>query len=252
MPELQISFLNELNEIIPKRKRGERIIVSFKGRQSIKHIIESLGVPHTEAGLLIVNNQTTDFDYIVQPGDIIQVHPACPRVDRLSGLFRNGRMTIEPRFILDNHLGKLAAYLRMFGFDAIYRNDYQDEELAYVTAELNRILLTRDRQLLMRKTIQFGYLIRSLDPENQVVEFFRRFNLTDQITPFHRCLRCNNPLKPIQKEAILDRLQPLTKKYFHEFHICPSCQQLYWKGSHYERMEYLIAKLVSASKNDEG
>jgi uncharacterized protein with PIN domain len=159
-------------------------------------------------------------------------------------------MTIEPRFILDNHLGKLAAYLRMFGFDAAYRNDYQDDELAQVTVDLSLILLTRDRQLLMRKTIRFGYLIRSLDPENQVLEIFQRFNLTDKITPFHRCLRCNNPLKPIEKDLIIHRLQPLTKKYFEEFHICPACHQLYWKGSHYDRMEKLIAKLIAASKDD--
>lgn len=248
MPELQISFLNELNDLVPKRRRGKQITVSFKGRQSIKHIIESLGVPHTEAGLLIVNEQPTDFDYLVQSEDVIQVHPASPELDHLSGLFRNGEMTIEPRFILDNHLGKLAAYLRMFGFDAAYRNDYQDEELAQVTVDLHRILLTRDRQLLMRKTIRYGYLIRSLDPENQMLEIFQRFNLTDWITPFHRCLRCNNPLKPIEKDSIIHRLQPLTKKYFEEFHICPACQQLYWKGSHYERMEKLIAKLIAASK----
>lgn len=250
MPKLLVSFLNELNELIPKRRRGEIITVSFKGRQSIKHIIESLGIPHTEAGLLIVNEQTTDFDYIVQSGDVILVHPASPQLDRLSGLFKNDRMTITPRFILDNHLGKLAAYLRMLGFDAVYRNDYQDEELAEVTVDLNRILLTRDRQLLMRKSIHYGYLIRSLDPEIQVLEILRRFDLSEQITPFHRCLRCNSPLNPIEKEVILHRLQPLTRKYFQEFHICLNCQQLYWKGSHYERMESLIKKLVAASKSD--
>jgi uncharacterized protein with PIN domain len=250
MPELQISFINELNDLIPKRQRGKILSVSFKGRQSIKHIIESLGIPHTEAGLLIVNEQPTNFDFIVQSGDVIKVYPASPQLDLLSGMFSNGEMTIEPRFILDNHLGKLAAYLRMFGFDAAYRNDYQDDELAQITVDLSLILLTRDRQLLMRKTIRFGYLIRSLDPENQVLEIFQRFNLTDQITPFHRCLRCNNPLKPIEKDLIIHRLQPLTKKYFEEFHICPACHQLYWKGSHYDRMEKLIAKLIAASKDD--
>ena len=251
MPELQISFVDQLNELIPKWRRGKKLVVSFKGRQSIKHIVESLGIPHTEAGLLIVNEKPANFDYLVQSGDVIQVYPSSPQLDVLSGLFRNGEMTIEPRFILDNHLGKLAAYLRMFGIDAAYRNDYQDEELAQVTVDLNRILLTRDRQLLMRKTIQYGYLIRSLEPENQVLEIFQRFNLIDQITPFHRCLRCNNPLKPIEKDLIVHRLQPLTKKYFEEFHICPACEQLYWIGSHYERMEKLIEKLITASIDDQ-
>ena len=251
MCEASISFLDELNELLPKRKRVQELTISFKGNQSIKHIIESLGIPHTEAGLLIVNEQSVDFNYLVHSGDIILVHPARPQLDLLSGLFRDGKLTIEPRFILDNHLGKLAAYLRMLGFDAAYSNDYQDDELAQVTVDHKRILLTRDRQLLMRKTIRYGYLIRSLDPENQVLEIFHRFGLTDQMSPFHRCLRCNSPLKPIEKEAILHRLQPLTIKYFQEFHICSGCQQVYWKGSHYERMERLIARLVAAWHNDE-
>ena len=250
MCEAKFSFPNELNDLLPKRKRSQELTISFMGSQSIKHIIESLGVPHTEVGLLIVNHQFVDFNYLVQSGDVILVHPARHQLDNLSGLFRDGKLTIEPRFILDNHLGKLAAYLRMFGLDAAYRNDYQDDELAQHTVDHNRILLTRDRQLLMRKTIHYGYLIRSLEPETQMREIFRRFDLTGQVTPFHRCLRCNSPLKPIEKEAVLHRLQPLTKKYFQEFQICPNCQQVYWKGSHYERMERLVTRLVAASQND--
>lgn len=250
MCEANISFLNALVDLLPKRKRSQELTISIKGRQSIKHIIESLGIPHTEVGLLTVNEQFVDFNYLVQSGDVIFVHPASPQFDSLSGLFRNGKLLIEPRFILDNHLGKLAAYLRMFGFDAAYHNDYQDDELEQDTVDHNRILLSRDRQLLMRKIIRYGYLIRSLEPEIQVHEIFRRFDLTGQIIPFHRCLRCNSSLKPIKKEAILHRLQPLTKKYFQEFQICLDCQQVYWKGSHYEHMERLVTRLVAASDND--
>jgi uncharacterized protein with PIN domain len=136
----------------------------------------------------------------------------------------------------------------MLGFDAMYQSDYQDDQLAQITVEQNRILLTRDRQLLMRKTIRFGYAIRSLLPDEQVIEVIRRFGLNKLlITPFHRCLRCNTPIEAVLKEVILHRLEPLTKKYFHEFHICPECERVYWKGSHYDRMGKLISRLVETS-----
>ena len=250
MPKVKVSVLSELNELLPKRCRYKQLEVKYQGRQSIKHIIESLGIPHTEIGFLTARGKPVDFNYLVQSGDVILVHPATPELDGLSGLFNDGKITLEPRFILDNHLGKLATYLRILGFDAMYRNDYQDDELAIITIDLDRILLTRDRQLLMRKTIRFGYLIRSLEPEEQVIEILHRFNLTEQITPFHRCLRCNAQLEPVQKESIMHRLQPKTKKYFQEFHICPQCERIYWKGSHYEQMDQLITNLLILPQDD--
>jgi uncharacterized protein with PIN domain len=145
--------------------------------------------------------------------------------------------------MLDNHLGQLATYLRMLGFDCLYRNDYQDVELAEVSVEENRVLLTRDRRLLMRKTIRRGYCIHQTDPRLQAAEVLKRFNLIDQVKPFQRCLRCNSPLEVVRKQDIIDRLEPLTKKYYDEFRICPSCKQVYWKGSHYENMQQLISQL---------
>jgi uncharacterized protein with PIN domain len=250
MPKASISFRNDLNDLLHRRNKSGEVNISFKGDQSIKHIIESLGVPHTEIGLIETNQQFVDFNYLVRTGDVIIVHPATPENDSLSGLFDKGKLTIEPRFILDNHLGKLATYLRILGFDAVYRNDYQDDELAQTTVELNRILLSRDHQLLMRKSIRYGYLIRSRNPENQVAEIIRRFNLSKQVTPFHRCLRCNTLLEAVEKQSILHLLEPKTKKYYQEFHICPNCKRVYWKGSHYERMDKLIKGLVSSAEED--
>jgi hypothetical protein len=154
---------------------------------------------------------------------------------------------IEPRFLLDNHLGRLAAYLRMLGFDCLYRNDYDDQQLADVLQHEERILLSRDRRLLMRKVVSHGYCPRSLNSLEQLTEVIRRFDLIKRITPFHRCLRCNHPLEAVLKEAVLDRLEPLTKLYFDEFQICPACNQIYWKGSHYERMQQLIEQMMENS-----
>ena len=245
-----IRFLAELNDFLPANRKDILFRCSFKGSPSIKHLIESLGVPHTEVGLIRVNHKSVDFSYLLKSGDQIMVYPASAELDRLRETARSTPSQTVPRFLLDNHLGKLAIYLRILGFDVLYRNDYQDDDLVSVLNLEKCILLTRDRHLLMRKVVIFGYCVRNLDPELQLIEVAHRFNLSGKITPFHRCLRCNSPLQSIEKEAILDRLQPLTIRYYNEFHICPSCDRIYWKGSHYERMHKLISQV--ALIDDEG
>jgi len=224
-------FLGRLNDFLSSAQREHTIRVEFRGPQSIKHLVESLGVPHPEIGRVQINGQEGSLDTITQDVDHIQIHP-----------IQNG-CPIEPRFLLDGHLGRLAAYLRMLGFDCLYRNDYEDQEIAEILQNEERILLTRDRRLLMRKAVVHGYCPRSLDSLTQLTEVIRRFDLLQWIAPFHRCLRCNHLLETVPKEAVLDRLEPLTKLYFDEFHICPNCQQIYWKGSHYERMQEIVEKL---------
>lgn len=249
MNRASIKFIDHLNDLLPRSKRNLVIQCAFPENPSVKHIIESLGVPHTEIGAITIKDQQVDFKYQVQSGDAIIAHPASPEKDQLSGLFISGKMTIAPKFILDNHLGKLATYMRILGFDTIYQNDYQDDYLVELAVLDNRILLTRDRQLLMRKTIRFGYLIRSLNPDQQIIEVIRRFYLSPLITPFHRCLRCNFPLEEVPKKTIIGKLEPKTRQYFHEFHICPNCSRIYWKGSHYERMLKNISHLEADLKS---
>jgi uncharacterized protein with PIN domain len=189
-------------------------------------------VPHPEIGPLQVNGLAATLDTITQDGDRVEVHPipdGCP---------------VEPRFILDNHLGRLTAYLRMLGFDCLYQNDFDDDQMAEIVREQERILLSRDRRLLMRKAIVYGYCLRSLDSREQLAEVIQRFKLKERIRPFHRCLRCNHLLEPVAKETIIDRLEPLTRLYFDEFQICPACKQIYWKGSHFEHMQGLIEQLT--------
>ena len=225
-------FLGRLNDFLPKDQRNRAIRVEFRERQSIKHLAESLGVPHPEIGPVQINRQEATLSTITQEGDRVEVHPVpdgCP---------------VEPRFVLDNHLGRLTAYLRMLGFDCLYRNDYEDEELAETAQKEERILLSRDRRLLMRKAVMYGYCLRSLDSLEQLTEVIQRFELSSRIMPFHRCLRCNHLLEPVAKEAVLDRLEPLTKLYFNEFQICTACQQIYWKGSHYEKLQKLVEEIT--------
>jgi len=248
MNKAKFTIFDSLVFFLPFEKDGVELDCSFKGRQSVKHLIESFRIPHTEIGNIVVNGKSVDFSYIVKDGDHVLVFPITGRFSPLiridtDKLFsKNGRM----RFLLDNHLGKLALYLRMLGFDTMYRNDFQDNTLADLASQNDRVLLTRDRGLLMRCTVQFGYYLRSKIPKYQAAEILERFKLFDQIKPLNRCLRCNSPLKPVAKEEIIDRLLPLTRRYYHEFHICDACDQIYWKGSHYDKMMRTLELIVSA------
>ena len=172
----------------------------------------------------------------MRPGD---------RVEVLAPADGEGQFALpgEPRFVVDNHLGRLAVYLRLLGFDTLYRNDYQDPELARTAGAEERILLTRDRRLLMRREVVYGCCLRSLQPREQLVEISRRYRLAERAQPFRRCLRCNHPLRRVTKAEVWDRLQPLTQQYYEEFALCPACDQVYWKGSHYEHMLELIKGL---------
>jgi len=243
MNQVVIDFCDELQWFLSKCDKGQEIYYSISDNQSVKHLIEALGVPHTEVGTILVNNIEVRTSYLVQGGDRIEVYSNFPAESKIEGLSQEQSSIEKDGLILDNHLGKLATYLRMFGFDAEYRNDYQDKELVEEVLQSGRILLTRDRGLLMHRLIQKGYCIRSLVPKQQLSEVFQRYNLLVNIQPFRRCLRCNNLLLPINKEAILERLQPLTCLYYDEYKICNSCDQIYWKGSHYESMMKFIEEI---------
>ena len=234
-------FYDELEELLPQHQRGCSFTYEFNGRQSVKHLIEALGVPHTEIGRILVNDGPVDTGYQVQEADRVQVYPA--RFD-LKETDLQGDVEEKVRFILDNHLGKLAAYLRMLGFDARYRNDYQDDELAQIAGQDERILLTRDRRLLMRNQVHSGYCVRKLNPQEQLKEVVKRFGLQRFARPFRRCIRCNFILEPVRKEQVLDRLEPLTRQHYDEFRICLNCQQVYWQGSHFLRMERLVQEVL--------
>lgn len=235
MPAALFRFYPDLNVFLRREDRDDGAFQAvFENGQSLKHLIEAAGVPHTEVGRMQANGAPVDFSYPVQDGDRLEIYPAAPG---------DGLPPGPPRFVLDGHLGRLAAFLRMLGVDTLYRNDFTDPQLAEISAAEDRILLTRDRRLLMRKSVRRGYCLRSLDTFTQLREVLRRYELFEKITPFQRCLRCNTILEPVSKAEVLDRLEPLTRQYYDDFHRCPNCAQIYWKGSHYERMLAVIDRL---------
>lgn len=226
-------FNGALGDFLSSEQCNAAIACNFNPGQSVKHLVESLGIPHTEVAEIQVNGALVDFGYLVADGDQVQVYPLTVESP-----------ADEPRFILDNHLGRLAVYLRMLGFDSLYRNDFQDEELAQLASQQERILLTRDRRLLMRNQVRRGYWLRSKTPQVQLEEVVRRYDLAGRVAPYRRCMRCNGLLHPVEKEKVLHQLKPLTRRYFDDFRICADCQQVYWKGSHYARMQALIEQVI--------
>ncbi len=240
MPSALFRFYAELNDFLPVIQRQTEFTVSFQVNTTVKHLIESLGVPHTEIDLILVNGESVDFTYRVQDGDRVSVYPVFEslNIKPLTRLWKHPLR--QPRFIADTHLGRLAAYLRMAGFDTLYRNDYSDSELALLSQSESRIVLTRDRGLLKRNQVTHGFFVRHDEPFLQLVSVIERFDLHNELKPFTRCLRCNNLLDTVAKENILDRLPANTAQTFVEFKICYSCDKVYWKGSHYKRMSALI------------
>lgn len=242
---LSLRFYAELNDFLPSERRQATLDCALKERGSVKDVIEAQGVPHTEVDLILANGESVGFGYQVQDGDRIAVYPAFRSLDVGPESRVRPVPLAEPRFVLDQHLGKLAAGLRLLGFDTLYRNDYHDDELAQISAGEQRILLTRDRGLLKRGRVTYGYYVWATDPERQIEEVVRRFRLGKKVAPFQRCLRCNGLLTPVEKAAVQDQLEPMTDRVFHEFAACQACGQVYWKGSHYERMQRLVARVIA-------
>jgi len=233
-------FYEELNDFLPASRRKRRFPHAFTRRASIKDMIEALGVPHTEIEVILANGDSVDFSYIVNDGDDISVYPMFESLDIRPLLKLRPQPLRRSRFVLDTHLGRLARYLRLLGFDCLYQNNFQDDELAVISSEQQRTLLTRDRLLLQRKIITRGYFVRSKLPLEQTVEVLRRFDLSGDIRPLGRCIRCNGLLEDIGKDAIEARLEPKTRRYYRRFRICPDCGQIYWRGSHFRQMTQLI------------
>ena len=245
MSVVRFRFYEELNDFLPQDRKKREFAITFRSQNSIKDMIESVGVPHTEIDLILVNGKSVDFSYIVQPDDQISVYPVFESLD----ISNVTRLRPEPlrriRFVLDTHLGKLARYLRLLGFDTLYDNAWKDDELVKISASGDkRILLTRDHGLLKRKQITHGYFVRNVKSNLQVKEILSRFSLYQKVQPFSRCTRCNGLIQPIEKSQVIEQLPRRVLDTVSEFSACEKCQRIYWKGSHYDHMKRIIEKLL--------
>jgi uncharacterized protein with PIN domain len=142
-------------------------------------------------------------------------------------------------------MGKLARYLRMCGFDTVFKNDISDNEIINRSIKEKRIILTRDLGILKNGQVQRGYFVRTQKPIYQCREVFQKFDLFRQNKPFTRCMECNGLFYKANKKSVRTMVPLKTYKYYQDFYRCNDCQNIYWKGSHYEKMLKTIDKICS-------
>jgi uncharacterized protein with PIN domain len=234
-------FYDGLNDFLARERRGAAFGTPCARDATTKHMIEALGVPHTEVALILVNGESSALERILEEGDRVAVYPRFTRLDVAPLL----RLPQQPpgrlRFIADAHLGGLARLLRMAGFDTIYRNT------ADGGLEAGRIVLTRDRERLKRREVEFGCYVCALHPQEQLHEVFDRYSLAERARPFTLCLHCNAPLRGVPKADVLERLPPAVRASQETFTVCDCCGRVFWQGSHWKRM----AGMLAAAMNDD-
>lgn len=247
MNEATFRFYADLNDFLQPQKRGDSFTYPvFDGNQTVKHLIESQGIPHTEVDLILVNGRDVDFGHIVRPGERIAVYPPFTTLKISRTVELRPPTPVPARFLLDNHLGRLARYLRLLGFDTQYfNNQFDDRALAELSHQENRILLTRDRGLLKRRPVEHGYCLRTKDPQEQLKAVILRYRLADEIDSWKRCLRCNGMLQSVTKKDVMAKLEPKTMRYFNDFQQCQSCTQVYWQGSHFRELQQFLDGFLS-------
>jgi hypothetical protein len=238
-------FHAELNDFLPRERRGQAFSCPCARAATTKHMIEALGVPHTEVRMIMVNGEESGLDRLLVDGDYVEAYPG----HSMLAVHPSAQSGAQPprfmRFVADAHLGGLARLLRMAGFDTLYDNNFQDSEIEDISLRDNRIVLTRDRELLKRRQINEGCYIRALKSTEQLREVFERLDLAHSARPFTLCLHCNAPLRTIDKALVLERIPPAVRRYQEEFSTCDVCLRIFWQGSHWQHMQTLMQEMLA-------
>ncbi len=227
----------QLWPLLACERRRESFAYDCAQQASAKHALEALGVPHTEVEWLAVNGKPAGLEYPLRDGDQVEAWPRLATTP--AGKFQRLRLwpdTAASCFIADAHLGGLARLLRLAGFDTLYRQDYQDSEIAQISADEGRIALTRDRELLKQRVIEYGCFVRAQESWQQLAEILHRLELVSAVRPFSLCLECNAPLHRVDRAAVLNSLPPAVQTGQQHFTRCAQCSRIYWQGSHWKRM----------------
>jgi uncharacterized protein with PIN domain len=240
-------FYEELNDFLAPERRGREFSTPCARAATTKHMIEALGVPHTEVELILLNGESVGFDRVLAEGDRVAVYPTFEAFDVTPLLRLRERPLRSSRFVADAHLGGLAHLLRMMGFDTLYDNAYADHEIERLAGSEHRIALTRDRELLKRRGITHGMYVRALRSVDQLREVFERLDLARSARPFTRCLHCNARLVAIDKAQALPQLPPRVAMLFERFSACEGCERVFWEGSHWRRMQGLIDEVLGGA-----
>jgi uncharacterized protein with PIN domain len=247
-PPVELRVHGSLNDFLAPALRESVLTRQVAGRPAVKDVLEAAGVPHPEIALVRINGASAELGHRLSPGDRVAAFPSGwpdpPTPTAGEALRRSG---VEVRFVLDGHLGRLAAYLRMCGFPATYRRDATDDELAALAASEDRVLLSRDIGLLKRAAVRWGRFVRGERPEDQLVEVLGAFGLAGRVRPFARCLRCDSVLEPVARHLVRDEVPPRVFREQDAFRRCPGCGGIYWRGSHHARMTRLLERALVAA-----
>lgn len=244
MTIVRLRFYEELNDFLAPEHRRRSFTRRCARAATVKHMIEALGVPHTEVELVLVDGESVGFDRLIREGERVAVYPKFETFDVTPLLRVRSRPLREPRFIADAHLGGLAHLLRMAGFDTLYDNAYRDDQIERIAVAEQRIVLTRDRGLLKRRGISHGCCVRADHSEAQLREVFDRLDLARSARPLTLCLRCNRPLQAVPKAQAEARLPDAVRERYQRFSSCPGCGRVYWPGSHWQRMRALVGSVA--------
>jgi len=239
----EFRFYEELNDFLPLNKRKTSFRWPFFNTPAVRDVIQAIGVPHTAIDLVLVDGESVDFAHRLKGGERVAVYPVFERLDISPVIRLRPEPLRDTRFIVDAHLGKLARYLRMLGFDAAYERRFENSEIIDRSLSEKRIILTRSPELLKHNRVTHGCWVRHEDPLDQLLEVLRELDLSRQAKPFTRCMDCNGGIAEVEKAAIADRIDPLILQRFSEFRQCRDCGKIYWKGSHHEHMARMINRM---------
>ncbi|MBI1942545.1 MAG: twitching motility protein PilT [Betaproteobacteria bacterium] len=242
MATARFRFHGELADFLPRERRNSAFAYACARAATLKNAIEALGVPHTEAAEITVNGARATLDRIVREGDTIEVHPWNPANQGPTTFFSEKR-GLSPNFLADAHLGGLARFLRMLGYDTLHENALGDAEIRRLAWQERRIVLTRDRELLKCREILRGAYVHALKPEAQLREVAARYGLAAQARPFTLCLSCNVALEPASEAQVRAYALPVVLERYRVFHRCPACERVFWEGSHFARMREALHQL---------
>ena len=229
-------FYEELNDFLRPELRKRTFRHAFNGTPAVKDVIEAIGVPHAEVDLVLIDGESVGFARRLRDGDRVAVYPVFERFDIAPLTRLRPRPLRRPRFVLDVHLGTLARYLRLLGFDTLYRNDYDDHEIVRLAHDQSRIILTRDKGLLKHAAVTRGRWIRHTRPLDQLRETLVSFDLAGSVRPFTRCALCNGGLRPLARRSIAALIPARVRERHDKFARCTRCGHIYWPGTHTVRL----------------
>lgn len=238
-------FYEELNDILEARHRRRHVEVAFEGRESVKDMIEALGVPHTEVDLILVNGVSVDFAYLLQDGDRVSVYPVFESLD-IRGVTRLRDLPLrDPRFIADTNIWDIVKYMRALGLDVACDPTPSPPDIIRISNREKRTILTRSKRLLKHREATRGILLRSGTTVQEIRRIIHLLSLREVIAPFSRCLVCNTPLVPVSKKEVWDKVPQKARASHEDYASCPGCGRIYWEGTHLRKLREVVREILS-------